>query len=152
MTTESFWLITKIPNWKGPSRPISEIAKNSWVLHPALLTLHQSAGWPEPLLFPFLCDTVHQNCRKQSRNFMPFADRHSQLNLTFTFLRANSANNLHWWYFSYFSQKTGFDISCKLSPLDWRQFAWNVNSVVFGGKIRKIFQTASCLLKFNPEC
>ena len=23
----------------------------------------------------------------------------------------------NWWYFSYFSQKTGFDISCKLSPL-----------------------------------
>ena len=56
--------------------------------------------------------------------------------------------------FSYFFQKTGFDIPCKLSPiislifprkqdmtfhancLHWRQFAWNVKSC-FLGKIRK---------------
>ena len=25
---------------------------------------------------------------------------------------------LNWWHFSYFSKKTGFDISCKLSPVE----------------------------------
>ena len=51
--------------------------------------------------------------------------------------------------FSYFSQKTGFEISCKflffpenriwlyVYCLYWRQFAWNVNAR-FLGKIRKI--------------
>ena len=72
-----------------------------------------------------------------------------------------------WNIFSYFSQKTGFGISCKLSPIffpenriwhfmqivsigdnlhemsnpvfweKWRQFAWNVKSC-FLGKIRKV--------------
>ena len=36
--------------------------------------------------------------------------------------------------FSYFFQKIGFDISCKLSPM--RQFAWNVKAC-FPGKLRK---------------
>ena len=36
---------------------------------------------------------------------------------------------------SYFSQETGFDITCKLSQ--WRQFAWNVKSC-FPEKIRQI--------------
>ena len=41
--------------------------------------------------------------------------------------------------FSYISQKTGLDTLCKLSPFDWRQFAWNVTSC-FLGKIRKYFK------------
>ena len=36
----------------------------------------------------------------------------------------------HWWYFSYFSKRTEFDTSCKLSP--------------FGDKIWKIFQNVIC--------
>ena len=47
--------------------------------------------------------------------------------------------------FFHFSQETGFDISCKLSPL-----AWNVK-FCFLGKIRKIFQYVACW-KFYPEC
>ena len=45
--------------------------------------------------------------------------------LTYTTLLANSAADKL--KFSYFSQKTGLDISCKLSP----QFAWNVKSCFF---------------------
>ena len=90
--------------------------------------------------------------------------------LTFTTLWANSADD-NWWYFSYFSQKTGFDISCKLSPMEticmkcqncflekirkqdclqWRQIAWNVK-LVFWEKMRKIYQYV-VWWKFNPEC
>ena len=36
-------------------------------------------------------------------------------------------------YFSYFFQKIGFDISCKLSL----QFEWNLKAY-FGAKVRKI--------------
>ena len=38
--------------------------------------------------------------------------------LTFMTLRAMIQQTTNWWYFSYFSQKTEFDISCKLSPLE----------------------------------
>ena len=39
-------------------------------------------------------------------------------NVTFTTVLANSADNKLKYFFSYFSQKTGFDISCKLSLLE----------------------------------
>ena len=47
--------------------------------------------------------------------------------LTFTTLWANSADN-SWQYFSYFSQKTGFDILCKYNldemsnPVSWEKY------------------------------
>ena len=46
--------------------------------------------------------------------------------------------------FSYFSQKTGFDISCKLSPL-------NKCQIMFSRKIKKNISVC-CLLKFYPVC
>ena len=52
-----------------------------------------------------------------------------------------------WWHFSYFSQKTGFDIYANY--LQWRQFAWNVKTC-FLGKIRKNISKC-CLLKFLPS-
>ena len=67
----------------------------------------------------------------------------------------------NWYYFSYFSQKTGFDILCKLSPAFWNIFLkkmgfWHCMqtvssednlhemSVYFQGKVRKIFQNVTC--------
>ena len=53
-----------------------------------------------------------------------------------------------WWFFSHFSQKTRFDITCKLSPGD------NLHemSILFSGnKERKISQNVVCW-KFYPEC
>ena len=46
-------------------------------------------------------------------------------------------------YFTYFSHKTGYDISCR------RQFTWDVKSC-FLGKIRKI-SSICCLLKMPRE-
>ena len=51
--------------------------------------------------------------------------------LTLTTLWANSADDKMMFFFSYFSMKTGFDISCKLSPL------------VFRGKIGKNISLSS---------
>ena len=48
----------------------------------------------------------------------------------------NFSLTTNWRYFSYFSQKTGTEISCNANCLQWRQFAWNVKSC-FPGKIRK---------------
>ena len=58
-------------------------------------------------------------------------------------------------FLSFFSQKTGFDISWKLSPR--RQFAWNIKSC-FMGKIRKSIITLSSaewaqrVVKVNSVC
>ena len=49
--------------------------------------------------------------------------------LTFTTPWTHSADDRLVIFFSYFSQKTGFDFSCKLSPKE---------------KIRKIFQNVGC--------
>ena len=38
--------------------------------------------------------------------------------LTFTTLWENSSEYINWYFFSYFSQKIGFEISCKLSSLE----------------------------------
>ena len=46
------------------------------------------------------------------------------------------------WYFSYFSQKIGFDIS-------YRQFAWNVKAYFMYKNMKNIF--ICCLLKFLPS-
>ena len=55
-------------------------------------------------------------------------------NLTFTTLRANSVDDTL--IFSLiFPKKTGFDISCKLSPLE--TIAWNVKSCFSGKKYLK---------------
>ena len=49
----------------------------------------------------------------------------------------------NWWYFSYFSQKTGSDISCKLSPL--KTVCMKCQNLFSGKKkIRKIFQNLVC--------
>ena len=53
----------------------------------------------------------------------------------------------NWWYFSYFSQKTGFDISCKLSPLE--TICMKCQSC-FLSKIRKNISIC-CLLKILPR-
>ena len=42
---------------------------------------------------------------------------------------------MNWWYFFYFSQKTGFDIHTNC--LQWKQFAWNIKAYC-PGKIRKL--------------
>ena len=50
----------------------------------------------------------------------------------------------NWWYFSYFSQKTGFDISCKLSPLETICMKCQI---LFSGK-----NISKCpLLNFSPR-
>ena len=51
--------------------------------------------------------------------------------------------------FSYFSQKTGFDISCKLSPLG--DNLHELSNSVFWEKQEKIFQYVVCW-KFYTEC
>ena len=55
------------------------------------------------------------------------------------------------WYFSYFSQKIGSDISCILTPQETplRQVAWNVKAY-FLGKI-KIFRIVNCCCFFLPS-
>ena len=53
----------------------------------------------------------------------------------------------NWWYFSYSSQKTGFDISCKLSPLE--TVCMKCQNL-FSGKNKK--NISKCrLLKFLPR-
>ena len=49
-------------------------------------------------------------------------------------------------YFLFFSQKTGFDVLCKLSL--WRQFAWNVK-VCFLGNIYIFKVTSQIALKLG---
>ena len=59
-------------------------------------------------------------------------------------------------FFSYFSQETGFYISCKLSKgfdrswksPHWRQFLWNGKSC-FLGKIRKCHQFIACWISLE---
>ena len=71
-------------------------------------------------------------------------------------LLANSAE-INWWYFSYFSKKTGLNIPSKQPPLEAIcmecqmecQIAWNVKSW-FLGKIRKNISKSS-LLKITPR-
>ena len=53
-------------------------------------------------------------------------------------------------FFFYCSKKIRFDFLCKLSPLLRRQFALNVKSY-FLGKIRKLFQNVICW-NFYPAC
>ena len=50
----------------------------------------------------------------------------------------------NWWYVPHFSQKIGFDISCKLSPKVRGQFAWNVS--LFSGKRNKKKYISECHL------
>ena len=53
----------------------------------------------------------------------------------------------NWWYFSYFSQKTGFDISCKLSP---QETVCMKCQILFSGKNNK--NISKCrLLKISPR-
>ena len=67
-------------------------------------------------------------------------------NLTCSALWENSTDDkLMIFFFSYFPQETGFDISCKLPPI-----ARNVRSC-FLRKLRKIYQTRR-LLKCYREC
>ena len=55
----------------------------------------------------------------------------------------------NWWYFSYFSWKLGFVISCKLSPKE--ETICMKCQTFFVGKIRKIFQNVVCW-EFHPIC
>ena len=70
-----------------------------------------------------------------------------QYRLTFTTLWAHSAEDKLVIFFSYFSHKTGFDISCKLSPMDGDNLHEMSNPV-----FRKIKKKKSkcCLLKILP--
>ena len=52
------------------------------------------------------------------------------------------------WYFSYFSQKTGFDISCKLSP---KETICMKCLILFSGKNMKNISNV-VRWKFYPEC
>ena len=54
----------------------------------------------------------------------------------------------NWWYFSYFSQKTAFDMSYKLSLLETICMKCQI---LFLGKIRKVFQNVVCW-NFYSEC
>ena len=68
--------------------------------------------------------------------------------LTFTTLWANSADNkLMVFFFSYFSQTMGSEISCKLSPL---KTIWIKMSNLFFGEKKKKFQYV-VYWKFYPE-
>ena len=68
---------------------------------------------------------------------------------TFTTLLANSADNtLMLFFFFYFTQKTGFDISHNLSPL---QTICKKCQNLFSGENKKIFQYVICW-KFYPKC
>ena len=58
------------------------------------------------------------------------------LYFTFTTLWSNSADN-KLKYFSYIPRKTGFDISCKSTPLETISVKCQN---LFSGKVRKIFQ------------
>ena len=60
--------------------------------------------------------------------------------LSFTTLLANSTHNKLMILFL-FSQKTGFDILCKLSPMETICMKYQI---LFSGKIRKIFQYVGC--------
>ena len=57
--------------------------------------------------------------------------------LTFTTLRTDSVDK-NWSYLSYFSQKTGFDISCKLSP---KETTCTKRQSLLSEKNKKLFQT-----------
>ena len=53
----------------------------------------------------------------------------------------------NWWYFSYFSQKTAFDISCKLSPMETICMKCQI---LFSGKNKKNISLCR-LLKILPS-
>ena len=61
-----------------------------------------------------------------------------QYSLTFTTLWAHSADDKLVIFFFYFSQKTGFDISCKLSPMDGDNLHEMSNLVFWKNKEKKI--------------
>ena len=62
-------------------------------------------------------------------------------NSLFTTLWANSADDKLVIFFLYFSQKTGFDFSCKLSPK--QDLAFQMSNPVFWGKCEKYFKMSS---------
>ena len=85
----------------------------------------------------------------------------SRLDAKHTGLNQQTTN---WWHFSYFSQKTGFDILFRLSPFStleticrkceilfyWRQYAWNFKSCFLGEIVRKKYhQFVFCWI--SPE-
>ena len=68
-----------------------------------------------------------------------------EADLSFTNLWANSADDKLMTFFSFFSQKIGFDISCKLSPI-----CMKCQILYSGKKIRKIFSSMSSAENFTP--
>ena len=66
--------------------------------------------------------------------------------LTFTTVLAYFQQLTNWWRFSYFSQETGFHISCKLSP--WERMCRKCQ-ILFSGDNEKMKKISKCfLLKF----
>ena len=81
--------------------------------------------------------------------------------LTFTTLWPNSADDKLMIFFLFFFQKTGFDMSCKLSPmktgfdisykLSLLETICMKSLILFSGKNDKVFQNVICW-KVYPEC
>ena len=57
------------------------------------------------------------------------------------------SNPIFWWYFSYFSQKIKYDISCKLSP---KETICMKCQILFSGKNKKNISKC-CMLKFFTQ-
>ena len=68
--------------------------------------------------------------------------------LTISALWGDSADDKLMTFF-YFSQKTGFDISCKLSPVE--TICMNGQNLFSGEKKKKKKKISKCLLKFLPR-
>ena len=69
-------------------------------------------------IVPYAIDiNMNYNFNKVGRIFQNIICKFSILRITFTILWANTGDNkLMIFFFSYFFQKTEFEISCKLSP------------------------------------
>ena len=85
--------------------------------------------------------TIHEHPIKPSLLF--------SLSLTFTRPLSGLIQQMtNWWFFFFFSQKTGFDISCKLSPIETICMKCQI---LFSGKNKKKYISICHLLKFLPR-
>ena len=100
--------------------------------------------WSELLIY-FMMGIWMFFCLVLDGLLMNYAQKYSSIN-TYSAMNKFSRWQIDY-IFSYFSQKIGFDISCKLSL--WRQFAWNVKSYFLEKNIKNI--SKCCLLKFAPS-
>ena len=99
-------------------------------------------------LLIFVTRQLHSadNCRNECMVSCEESERKNIFCLTFTNHWANFAIT-NWWYFSYFFQKTGFDILCKLSPLE--TICMKCQNL-FSGKMKKNISICH-LLKILPR-